>query len=467
MKSNTLLISTIVAILFIFLGCGKMDDSYREFLKGETIYIAKADSMKVRSGNKRIELSWLLLSDPKVIKYKIFWDNRSDSIENNVTKTADVDTIRLIINNIAEGTHEFEIYTYDKYGNSSIKATVIGKVYGSHYASTLLPVFAKSVDRSEKDMVITWPDPGPTLSGIDIRYYDNAHVLKEVHANSKESTSTLKEFPRFGEFEYKTSFLPEPDALDTFYTDYTTIKLRPDTIVNWNNYRGIFGHFSSLILVGDPSVFNQDLYRVVLDESGDFYKEPQLIGNGWGVLENISTRGPYFIAQIPSAGGVTIRYGYDHATGTFPGPNPLISGGEGWADADKLFIFNNDIMVRDRNSGKLIRHYLNSDATEVIRSESIVSNDSWNKYGKLIAVGSWIFGITPDGKLWRVAISNNNVASDPVQIAEGWNGYMLSVNGDDLLCRTSDGVLREYPLDANGELGVPREIWVTREVLGL
>jgi hypothetical protein len=340
-------------------------------------------------------------------------------------------------------------------------------VYGSHYASSLLPVFIKSADRDGKDMTITWPDPTPTLSGADIRYYDDMHVLKEVHADSKESISVLKEFPRAGEFEYRSSFLPEPDALDTFHTDYTTIKFKLDTVVNWNNYRGIFGHFTSLILLGDPAVFTQDLYRTVLDESTGFYKEAQQIGNGWGVLENLSTRGPYFIAQIPSAGGITIRYGYEHSTGTFPGPHPLISGGQGWADADRLFIFNNDIMVRDRISGKLIRHYLNSDATEVTRSEDIVSNDSWNNYDKLIAVSSWIFGITPDGKLWRIAISNNNIAGTPVQVADGWNGYMISVNGNNLLCRTSNGVLREYTLDANGALGAPEEIWVTKEVLSL
>ena len=104
-------------MLAMLLSCGKMDDTYSEFVKdGERIYIAKADSLKVRGGNKRIQLSWLLLSDPKVVKYKVTWNNGRDSIVNPVVKTASVDTVTLMIDNIEEGTHEFEIYTYDKLG---------------------------------------------------------------------------------------------------------------------------------------------------------------------------------------------------------------------------------------------------------------------------------------------------------------------------------------------------------------
>lgn len=465
MKSSNLFraCAGVLAMCFTLWGCSKMEDTYSDFVKdGETIYIAKADSMKIRGGNNRIQLTWLLLSDPKVVKYKVKWNNGRDSIVNPVVKSSSVDTVKLMINNIDEGTHEFEIYTYDKLGNTSVKASIIGKVYGDRYGKSLLPATYSELTRDGKDLTISWAEQSSGFAGLSVMYQDANNSTKEIKVAKTEKTTTLKNLPFGSEFKLKTAYLPDSTALDTFYTDYTTMKIRVDTIVDWNHYRHIFGHSTSLIMLGNGKV-NTNIHRTLLEDSR--YQPPAQIGGNWNGLDNVSTRGTYLIAQLPGSKGVPRRYNYAHATGTFPGPNPNITGTFNWENTDQFFIFQNDIMIRDKTSGKLIRRYLNSTATSVTKSVDIVATESWNKYDLMIGSRSWIFATTPDGKVWRVAISSTNVAGAPVQVGQGWDKYIaLTLNGDNILARTSNGQLWEIPVDANGNLGQPDDIWVLKEL---
>src|SRR5690606_31000960 len=119
--------------------CKKLDDNYKQFIgDGEITYVGKADSLHLRGGDRRAELSWLLMSDPSVSSYKVYWNNRQDSLLGNLVKTDDVDTVRLIIDDLTEETHEFEVFLYDKDGNTSVLSSVVGKVYGPLYNRTLL-----------------------------------------------------------------------------------------------------------------------------------------------------------------------------------------------------------------------------------------------------------------------------------------------------------------------------------------
>src|SRR5690606_14911646 len=64
----------------VMLSCGKMDETYRVFLKdGEYFYPGKADSLRAHPGDGRIQLSWLRAADPSVTTATIYWNNRQDS----------------------------------------------------------------------------------------------------------------------------------------------------------------------------------------------------------------------------------------------------------------------------------------------------------------------------------------------------------------------------------------------------
>src|SRR5690554_72263 len=121
-----------------FISCTKMDETYKDFIKdGEIIFTGKVDSLTALPGKNKVKLQWLLVSDPKITKNVVYWNNFKDSISFDVQKTAGTDTITSIIDNLTEGVYTFSVFTRDNFGNSSVKADVIGVVYGDNYANTL------------------------------------------------------------------------------------------------------------------------------------------------------------------------------------------------------------------------------------------------------------------------------------------------------------------------------------------
>ncbi|MEO6523721.1 MAG: DUF4998 domain-containing protein [Mucilaginibacter sp.] len=152
------LVLTILAINLLS-SCGKQDDSYKEFLAGgEKVYTGRADGLLAYSGNGRVLLSWLLVSDPKITKCKVFWNNKTDSSVVSVQKTSNVDTVKVTLNNLIEGAYTFQVYTYDNAGHSSIKSEVIGTVYGNTYAASIAnrPINNATYNATTKKVLINW-----------------------------------------------------------------------------------------------------------------------------------------------------------------------------------------------------------------------------------------------------------------------------------------------------------------------
>ncbi|SHF87991.1 protein of unknown function [Mariniphaga anaerophila] len=224
MNTKIIYFIVVLSMFSTLMSCEKMEDTYFEFVKdGETIYVGKADSVKTRGGNNRIELSWLLVSDPKVNSYKVYWNSRRDSIENTVTKTTAVDTVRVLLTDIREDVHNFEIFTYDKDGNSSVAVSTIGRVYGDNYKASLLQRTYKTINRSDDNLIVKWSEAPNTLLFVEIQYTDNMGNMVKKFVPGETEVDSLKNFPVGGSLQYRTAFLPEPEALDTFYTSFNTI----------------------------------------------------------------------------------------------------------------------------------------------------------------------------------------------------------------------------------------------------
>lgn len=229
----------IIALLVsLILGsCEKMEDTYRQFLEdGETVYVAKADSLKVRSGRERIELSWLL-SDPKIEKVKIYWNNRQDFIEKELQKVNEVDTIRVMIDNLAEGIHVFELYTYDGLGKSSVKAEVSGRVYGTLYEQSLTDANFSSYFKEGNDLKIEWRENQPEgLVKVELSYEDSErNVVEQTLTEIDGSITTLADFWEAGGFRYRSAYIPDSLVIDTFYTSfesYYPFAVNPETFAD-------------------------------------------------------------------------------------------------------------------------------------------------------------------------------------------------------------------------------------------
>ncbi|MFC3196685.1 DUF4998 domain-containing protein [Parapedobacter deserti] len=240
-KASLLMLLAII-LLIANQACEKMEDTYAQYLEGgEIIYPGKADSLQAFPGNKRIALKWLIVSDPKVVKAVVYWNNRADSVEVPIQKTAEVDTISVVLPNMEEGLYTFDVYTYDNQGHRSIGSQVIGEVYGDTFQQTISNRLIRSVEWFDL------PQEGeiPAFMGAQINWYGvnmQAVFMDIRYTQENGSVTTIREEPvrisgrpplfrettrlpngkKNSAIMYRTAFMPDTLAIDTFYTEYST-----------------------------------------------------------------------------------------------------------------------------------------------------------------------------------------------------------------------------------------------------
>lgn len=202
------------------ISCEKMDSSYSEFIQGGSrIYPGRIMEIKTSPGRNRLALSWLLPTDPKVKKVRIYWNNRMDSTELSVGSNELSQRMAVTIPDLAEGKHNFEIYTYDIEGNQSVKTEAIGEAYGSVYERSLLSREIKKTGLTINNAAfIDWQGEAESqVWDIEIRYTDISGATRTVFAPAR-SQVVLDDYKTLSNFEYRTRYLPSPSAIDTFVT---------------------------------------------------------------------------------------------------------------------------------------------------------------------------------------------------------------------------------------------------------
>ena len=217
--------------LLVTMSCTKMNETYHGFWKGgERTYPASPDSLRAFSGRDRIQLQWLNMGDPTLVKAVIYWNNKTDSVVIPIEKGQPDgnDTMNVFINSLPEGAYSFDIYTYDKFGNSSVVSNIIGKVYGNTYARSLLTRLVENNALLDDTLRIQWGDPADATSiGTEVVYTNKDG--KQVHRMVAPGADTTV-LPGYDEhvsryFKYRTLFLPDSTAIDTFYTDYDSVRV--------------------------------------------------------------------------------------------------------------------------------------------------------------------------------------------------------------------------------------------------
>ena len=210
-------ICVIVAAGFVLAACEKTDKKYKDFAPGgEITYPGKADSLKVNPGKERAQLTWLLKTDIRVVKCRIYWNRKADSADISVTRTSGVDTIRHILPGLGEGPYVFEVYTFNAQGDRSIKAEANGDVYGGFYESGLVNRILKSAVVAGGNTKLDWDEADPRSVGVELRYKDQAGVAQTRRVPSSEKTTIVSGAPQTGTMEFRTLYLPVPNAIDTF-----------------------------------------------------------------------------------------------------------------------------------------------------------------------------------------------------------------------------------------------------------
>lgn len=224
----------IAGLLVLISACRKMDDYKTKYMAGGAIvYPGKMDSVRVFSGKNRVEVLGLFTSDPKITKYRVFWNSRQDSVEVPVKRTQGVDTAKVIIPNLPEGPMTFEIRTYDAQNHASIPVDTAANVYGDLYQSSISnrPIVNAEM-QSNGSALITWADADANsgIVNMEIQYQDKFNKAHDTLITSvaTNATTSLPNFLIGSGINYRTVYLPNPTAIDKFYVAYQQHGVKAD-----------------------------------------------------------------------------------------------------------------------------------------------------------------------------------------------------------------------------------------------
>ena len=202
--------------------CSDMDEYKDIYLKGgEISYTGKIDSVKVYSGHERVMVEGLFMSDPKVTGCLIYWNSGTDSLDVPVQRTDGVDTLRTIID-LPENLYNFELYTYDQYGNRSVPVYATGESYGENFISQLSnrPLRGEAV-ADDSGLTLNFLPVDQTLGPIYtvISFTNTAGDGDTLHIAPQQEKLVIPNYEAGTPFTYWTEYVPDTLCIDTFRTE--------------------------------------------------------------------------------------------------------------------------------------------------------------------------------------------------------------------------------------------------------
>ncbi len=220
MKIRNIYIFCIVLLAFFVQSCTKMNDLHQPYLdEGEVIYGAKVDSVAPGAGNGRIQLEMFILAQ-RIETVRIYWNDYKDSTDVQIGNQTG--SRKKMLDNMAEKGYIFQFVSVDKFGHKSLPFEVTGNVYGDRFQATLSNrVITSKTTLVDGKITIKWS--GAVDKGVrcDLTYTNltGSPVVRKVPMS--EGTTILTDMA--SDLKYRTLFLPEKMAIDTFYTDFKVI----------------------------------------------------------------------------------------------------------------------------------------------------------------------------------------------------------------------------------------------------
>jgi hypothetical protein len=214
--------------LTAFAACTDWDDFKKYQAGGEIIYPGKGDTVIIASGRNRMQLRWLLSADPSVTKYKLYWNNRADSLEAAVPADIIGDTLKIMLNPLPEGTYNFEMYSMDARGNKSVPLRFNGRTFGTNYENGLLnrSIGSTSYDDSLKILEVSWNEPDTVNISTELKYIGLDQKTKSISVGPATSESVIKDWKPGTILNYRSTFKPDQKAIDVFTTvKYDTLSV--------------------------------------------------------------------------------------------------------------------------------------------------------------------------------------------------------------------------------------------------
>jgi hypothetical protein len=228
MKRITIFLTFIFSIALLFNACEKMEDIHSQYLEdGDIIYAPKPLIIQTFAGQKRVGLKYYLMNAVNVNKCIVEWNDGEESQTIDIAPNVPVDSVEFMINNLEEKSYIFKIYTIDSNGNRSIKEQVTGSSYDAKYISGLTNRSIVSIvgGGTIDSVTIAWGTPAKGNTGTEISYnnVEGQPVSKMVMPD--ELLTVIKGWESEGTLTYKSFYIPEENAIDTFATELESTML--------------------------------------------------------------------------------------------------------------------------------------------------------------------------------------------------------------------------------------------------
>lgn len=216
-----ILVSLVIAGIY---SCKDQMDVHQDFIEdGEIVYLPKFDSIVSYPGENRVQISGLLKNAYNVENIGVYWNNGSDSLIFDYSKTDYIDSLNLIVPDLEERSYIFDVYTYNSDGNRSIGVPIAGTAYGDNYSSFLAPRRNNSFSFENGELYSRWLGANELEVGTIIRYTTNDDVEQSKLLPPDESSIILENRKPGTPVIYQSMYVPEMEAIDTFYTDWVTL----------------------------------------------------------------------------------------------------------------------------------------------------------------------------------------------------------------------------------------------------
>ena len=207
--------------LAALVSCTSQDDIYKEFVKdGGLIYPAKAADVKSETGFNKVTLFWPVPKDPSVRSARIYWDNKTDSIDLNYSDFTDTVSVKIV--NLDDRSYTFTIVNFDKFGNKSMESDLTATPYGKNWLSTHEERQFKHawVDGTTATVQLTESTSEMVATKFRYKNLDGEWVEFGPRMTPREDNYKLTNTMRGKYFEFSSGFLPS-DGRDTAWMEWT------------------------------------------------------------------------------------------------------------------------------------------------------------------------------------------------------------------------------------------------------
>lgn len=194
--------------------CEGMMDVHENFMKGgEVVYAPKIDSMSFYAGQNQVYFEFWTYNATNVKTVDLYWDE--DSLIIPVSPTSGYDNVRVEVPCVEEKSYTFKVRTTDVFGNHSLWSTGFANSYGDFFMQSLSNRMVKGFSVAGNDGTITWYPPASNMARCEVRYTDNTGRQQILSVPANESTTPCPGLTN-NQFDVRSYFLPEPNAIDTF-----------------------------------------------------------------------------------------------------------------------------------------------------------------------------------------------------------------------------------------------------------